>query len=163
MDHLFWFAAGVKRVQSIRIGDLSFVAGVMSTDAAIPSLSWPFIYSSLRQLPPDFICAHQVRRAGRLGRANWVREIAHTSETESAGIGFAVESGLLFAVKLSEQIRASGKRMIAPLSDTGLSCEILFGDAHAPVSWVTSLLAIREFSANLRPAEKLQRLTELSP
>jgi P-type Cu2+ transporter len=117
---------------------------------------------NIEEIPGHGMKAMWNGRSVRLGRTEWVQDIAGATATGSTGIGFAVEAGPLFAIELLEQIRASAKPMIASLSDAGLPCEILSGDAQAPVSRIAAMLGIREFRFGLRPADKLMRLAELS-
>jgi Cu2+-exporting ATPase len=116
---------------------------------------------SVREIPGSGMEALVGSRRVRLGRSNWVAEIA-TSGAQQGGLAFAIESERLFAIALTEQLRPGAKAAFGGLAQRGIPSEILSGDSASAVSAVASSLGVADFSAGLRPGEKRDRLAELA-
>ncbi len=100
-------------------------------------------------------------RRARLGRSEWVAEIA-ASGAQQEGLAFAIENERSFAIALTEQLRPGAKAALEGLTQRGIPSEILSGDSAIAVSAVASSLDVADFWAGLRPGEKHARLAELA-
>jgi Cu2+-exporting ATPase len=116
---------------------------------------------SAKEIPGSGMEALMAGRRARLGRSDWVAEIA-ASGAQQEGLAFAVEGGRAFAISLTEQLRPGAKAALEGLVQRGIVSEILSGDSAAAVSAVASSLDVADFSAGLRPGEKYDRLAELA-
>lgn len=96
----------------------------------------------------------------RLGRTDWVAEIASKSsaETTESGSAFAVEGGPMYVSNFTETLRADGSWMVSSLQQQDISCRIVSGDHEAPVSAVSRALGMNGFQAAMRPGDKLDYL-----
>jgi len=116
---------------------------------------------SVREIPGSGMEAIVGGRRVRLGRSEWVTEIA-VSGAQQEGLAFAIENERSFAIALTEQLRPGAKAALEGLAEHGIASEILSGDSMSAVSAVASSLSVTAFSAGLRPGEKRDRLAELA-
>ena len=108
--------------------------------------------------------AHEIPGAGveamvgakrcRLGRADWVAEIA-TKPPQTDGLAFAVEGQPATAIRLAETLRAGAADAIADLAAQGLAPRILSGDHPAAVAAVARQLDVDVADAARTPADKI--------
>ncbi|HEX2019151.1 MAG TPA: heavy metal translocating P-type ATPase [Aurantimonas sp.] len=98
----------------------------------------------------------------RLGRADWVAEIAAPDAPPPAdGPAFAVEGGPCGGFVLAETLRADTAAAIEGLGKSRLGVELLSGDAEAPVDRLARGLGIDRFAAAQTPAMKIARIRAL--
>jgi P-type Cu2+ transporter len=118
--------------------------------------------TDLREVPGDGIEARYQDRRVRLGRRDWVREIAEKSSGSDAdqGVAFALEGGLLYLTQLRETLRSDARWTVRKLQSDGLPCSILSGDNEASVARIAARLDIARFRAVMRPGEKLEDLNQ---
>lgn len=115
--------------------------------------------TDLHEVPGHGVEARVDGKLVRLGRRNWVGEIAQTPVSNSSGVAFAVEGGAAVITTLSEQVRAGAKPMLDALRRRGISITLLSGDGEEPVSALARRLEIADFRADLKPGDKLAHLT----
>ncbi|RLQ87145.1 heavy metal translocating P-type ATPase [Notoacmeibacter ruber] len=103
-------------------------------------------------------------RRARLGRADWVQEIAAAS-TEDAnrgdGLSFAFQNEPIRRIELEESLRPQAAATVDRLRESGFETEILSGDGPVTVAAVARRLGLSKWTAQCRPAGKLARLDEL--
>jgi Cu2+-exporting ATPase len=116
---------------------------------------------SVKEIPGSGMEALVGSRRARLGRSEWVAEIA-ASGARQEGLAFGVEKERLFAIAITEQLRPGAKAALEGLAERGIPSEILSGDSASAVSAVASSLGVAVFSGGLRPGEKHDRLAELA-
>ena len=99
----------------------------------------------------------------RLGRPDWVSEIAASATPRKVGgdIAFAVEGGKQTAFVLFEKLREDSARTIHTLKQMGLPIEILSGDNAAKVAAIASELGVENFHFAQTPADKIGRIEAL--
>ncbi len=102
----------------------------------------------------------------RLGRPEWVREIANGGNRAETGgsnsvTAFAVEGGEPVIFHLSDALRPGAGGAVAALKQAGLECEILSGDAEGPVDHVAAELGIANAAFGLTPKDKIALLADL--
>ena len=102
----------------------------------------------------------------RLGRANWVAEIAASGGRQRNGPGekglcFAVAGGQAVPICLNETLRPDAKASIDRLRAAGLDPEILSGDDRASVSAIAQMLEIEKWRAGQLPADKIRLIEAL--
>ncbi len=106
-------------------------------------------------------------RKVRLGRRNWVAEIAASdglatpAASTSSEVCFAIAGGEIVSFQLSDTLRADAATVVRDLRSKGMSLEILSGDAAAPVGAVAAQLGIEKAFSGLKPADKTARVEEL--
>lgn len=93
----------------------------------------------------------------RLGRAGWALAAPDAVE----GTVLARDGRLEAQFHFIDQLRPQAGAAIRALKAQGLAVEILSGDQPAAVADVATRLGITVWSANMQPAMKLARLTEL--
>jgi P-type Cu2+ transporter len=116
---------------------------------------------SVQEIPGSGMEATTNGRRVRLGRPDWVAEIA-ASGIQQEGLAFAMEGECAFVTSLSEQLQPGAKAALNGLAERGIRSQILSGDSASGVSEVASLLGVADFSAGLRPGEKHDLLAELA-
>jgi P-type Cu2+ transporter len=114
--------------------------------------------SELREVPGFGVEARFEGRRARLGRKDWVAEIAGADVPSASGMAFAMEGETLALTQLSERVRPGAAAMIATLRGRNLSIAMLSGDGREPVSAMARGLAIADWQAELKPDEKLRYL-----
>jgi Cu2+-exporting ATPase len=119
--------------------------------------------SDLHEIPGHGVEAMFNGTCLRLGRRDWVAEIAVGTETPlGSGTSFAVEGGPERTVRLHENLRQGAEATVATLRQRGLQAQILSGDAIGPVAAIAEKLGISDFRWALRPGEKLDVLMAAS-
>ncbi len=127
-------------------------------DPATPSAE------AIREEPAAGIEARFDGRLARLGRADWVAEIADRPADAAAprsGLAFAFEGDPLRPIELAESLRPQAVRTVEAIGDRGLPVELLSGDGPRAVSAIAERLGIADRRAECRPADKLARLDAL--
>ncbi len=99
-------------------------------------------------------------RRVRLGRADWVAEIA-AGEAPEAGPAFALEGEPAVSFALAETLREGAVEACAALEAAGLAPEIVSGDAETPVRAITARLGLARALWGQRPADKIARIRAL--
>ena len=99
----------------------------------------------------------------RLGRAEWVAEIA--TETGAgrnpSGTAFAQEGGRMAVFSFHETLREGAREAVAALAERGLEPELLSGDAEGPVRTIVRRIGIARARAGCSPAGKIAHLQSL--
>jgi P-type Cu2+ transporter len=116
----------------------------------------------IREVPGYGVAASWNGREVRLGRSDWVADIASSHRQDEDGPSFAIEAEPAYSIEIAEQLRPGAPQMMAHLASQGLRAEMLSGDSAAAVSRIASALGMIEVRSDLRPADKLARLAELS-
>lgn len=99
-------------------------------------------------------------RRARLGRTEWVAEIASGREPES-GPAFAFEGAPAAPFGLTETLRPNANMAVDGLRNAGIAVAMLSGDDAAPARRVATLLDIEDVSHGMTPAQKVARLDSL--
>ena len=121
------------------------------------------------QAPADVAGIREIAGAGvegmsggrrvRLGRPQWVGEIARTG---GDGVAFAREGEPAFATQLAETLRDGAAGIGRKLAACGLATEILSGDSEPAVAAVARATGIGRHLAGLRPRDKIARMEALA-
>jgi Cu2+-exporting ATPase len=117
---------------------------------------------AVREHPGLGVSAVWKGRQVRLGRPDWVAEIAPASNWQSGSIAFGLDGAPAFAVDFAEQLRPGAGALVETLSCANIDFEILSGDSHSHVSRIARALGIADFRAGLLPAAKVARLASLA-
>lgn len=99
-------------------------------------------------------------RRARLGRAEWVGEIAQVED----GLGspaFAFEGGQAIAFDLSETLRDGAHAAISDLQSAGIPVSMLSGDSSERASGIARTLGIKDVHHGATPAQKIAMLEDL--
>lgn len=97
----------------------------------------------------------------RLGRANWVNQIADgASEALESGPCFAIEHQKPTQIQMSEEIRQGAGSAIAQLKELGIASEILSGDAAAKVADLAGKTGVTQYSAEQFPDDKFNAMVQ---
>jgi len=120
----------------------------------------PATLAEVREVPGFGVEGRARGMRARLGRADWVAELAGPGQAPAV-TAFAVEGGTLAGFSLAESLRPEAARAVAELSAAGLEPELLSGDAEAPVQAVARQLGIARVSWRQTPTEKIARLEAL--
>ena len=120
--------------------------------------------TSIHEIPGYGVEAVVNEKFTRLGRAEWVAEIATPpiSTPNSSGLSFAVEDSPLYSVQLDESLRAGTVQTVQAFEKLGIASEVLSGDLERAVKRTSIHAGIMRYRFGLKPGEKLQRLNELS-
>lgn len=99
----------------------------------------------------------------RLGRPDWVAEIAAHGETLPDGgrLGFAMSGTKPVWFGLEETMRAGAQDALSSLQRQHVSSEILSGDSAEPVQRIAEQLGIDHVGAGETPASKFARIKQL--
>lgn len=99
----------------------------------------------------------------RLGRPQWVAEIAAPSDDAPQGyhLSFACSGAAPVWFELQETMRAEAKEALAALDRQKISSEILSGDSAEPVRRIADELGIDTVGVGETPASKFARINEL--
>lgn len=102
-------------------------------------------------------------RLVRLGRTNWVNEIADRSgtQTSSEGVAFVVEGRHSGYFHLEETLRQDAKQAITLLRTSKKQIEILSGDSEPAVRKIASVLGIEEVRFGQTPKSKFAHIQDL--
>lgn len=120
--------------------------------------------SSIHEIPGCGVEAKIGDKMTRLGRAEWVAEIAtlSTLSPNAAGLSFALEGGPIYSVQLDESLRVGAARTVQAFEQNGIVSEVLSGDLERAVKSLSMHAGIAHYRFGLKPGEKLQCLNELS-
>jgi Cu2+-exporting ATPase len=116
--------------------------------------------SSLKEVPGQGIQAIHEGARLRLGRSEWVAEIAATSaeSADGSGVAFVREGDALVMFNLEDQVRSDASATVAGLKQAGLSIEVLSGDHVDAVAGVAKDIGIEHYYGRMTPAEKIQHI-----
>lgn len=99
-------------------------------------------------------------RRARLGRADWVGEIADISQN-AASPAFAFEGGTAVSFDLSETLRQGAGQAVAALTAAGIPVSMLSGDMESRARRVAGELGIGDVRHGATPADKIETLETL--
>ncbi len=99
----------------------------------------------------------------RLGRTDFALSGPRADTMPSAGseVVLSRDGALLATFEFADEPRRDAGAAVVSLSALGLGVEILSGDKQGPVAALARKLGIPDFRAAIRPAGKVQRLTDL--
>jgi Cu2+-exporting ATPase len=117
--------------------------------------------ADIREVPGHGIEGRAGGKTVRLGRSQWVGEIAAAEGNSAAGLSFAVAGSPKRGFILSETLRENARQAVRALQDAGLVPEILSGDAPAAVRSVAMQLDVPAYTAEATPQDKIDHLEEL--
>lgn len=117
----------------------------------------------IREVPGFGVKADYSGKQVRLGRPRWAVEIGkwQAGMENRATSAFAVAGGTVQSFVLASDLAEDAREAVKRLNRNGLSAEILSGDRPAAVQSVANQLGINQWSAEMTPAGKTQRLDEL--
>ena len=115
----------------------------------------------IREWPGCGIAAIWQGRRVRLGRPDWVAEIADKDAAVAEGVGFAVEGQSSASFVLAESLRTGSHEAVEALRSAGLATELLSGDGEVAVRRVAGELGIAHAAAGQSPAAKIERIRAL--
>ena len=128
------------------------------------------IASGLRETPSDVTGTKEVPgfgvegwiagRRARLGRAEWVAEIAQDAKG-AASPAFGFDDGPSFSFTLTETLRDGAPEAVAYLKTAGFGVSLLTGDMQDRASAVATTLGILDVSYGATPADKIDALEAL--
>jgi P-type Cu2+ transporter len=118
----------------------------------------------VHEVPGHGVEALQDGKRIRLGRKDWVAEIAVPwgDLEEQTGVAFAIEGSGLFLASVAETLRDNAADMVENLKRNGVEASILSGDGRAQVERIAGKTGIGNFTACLKPGEKLSRLQAMA-
>jgi Cu2+-exporting ATPase len=152
------------RATAIPLGMLSSVAKALAQRSVHPasralakalSGSSEVLLSELREYAGQGVEAVVEGKRARLGRAEWVAEIAAVDQVGEGHTAFALEDGPLYLSSFIEQVRPDAADVIASLAQRGIRSTILSGDARATVARLARELGVADYQAELKPGQKL--------
>lgn len=101
----------------------------------------------------------------RIGRPDWVADLAGIGVSEELGRGAWVAlgngDGLLAAYRVADRLRPDAAEAVAAMQADGITVEIASGDAPSAVETVANRLNITRWQARMSPEDKLARLRQL--
>ncbi|WP_438753857.1 cation-translocating P-type ATPase [Pararhizobium sp. O133] len=100
-------------------------------------------------------------RTWRLGRASWATS-ATAPDGSVAGTVLSKDGLVVATFDFIDVLRREAVKAVSMLGSDGLRMEVLSGDKQAAVAHVASQLSIRDFSAGVLPADKVNRLQALA-
>lgn len=110
--------------------------------------------------PGNGIEAQFQGKSVRLGRADWVAEIA-TDPAGFAGSAFAIEGGWVGRISYGETLRKGAIHAVELLQEYGLELEVLSGDAKGPVGTIAQQLGVLNAKHDQQPLDKINRIAAL--
>jgi P-type Cu2+ transporter len=113
---------------------------------------------NLREVPGHGVEAEIDGHKARLGRHDWVAEIAMADTNDKPGIAFAVEGQSMALTTVVEQIRPGARAMLEDFQSHGIAAKILSGDHVKQVEIMARKLGFASYEASLKPGEKLHHL-----
>lgn len=154
---------------------ISGVAKALALNSTHPASSaladhlrwWPALkITGITELPGHGMEGVWNDRKIRLGRAEWVREIARPVEPEEPnmrdrGLGFAIAGEQPYYFQLGETLRPGAKAALDQLRQAGLDPEILSGDDPESVAIIARALEVENWHGRQLPAEKIARIERL--
>ncbi|WP_218141174.1 heavy metal translocating P-type ATPase [Citreimonas salinaria] len=121
----------------------------------------PAPVEDLRETPGCGVEGRVAGRRARLGRADWVAEIASGALPTASGPAFALEGGPVSVFTLSETLRDGVAEAVAAFRAAGLRVEILSGDGAGAVEAVARKIAFDAVHHGATPADKIAHLKAL--
>ena len=117
--------------------------------------------SEAREIPGNGIEARIGACIWRLGRPGWAVE----GDGERSGSGPWLSRDGIFVGRfdVSDTLREGAATAVAALKDSGLSVELLSGDAEEETRRVAKLTGIGQMSGRQRPEDKVSRLEDAPP
>lgn len=120
----------------------------------------------LRETPGCGVEAVVGGQRARLGRPDWVAEIATGGRTTAdatggSGPAFAIAGGPLSTFTVAETLRDGATEAVAALRASGMRVELLSGDGQEAVQAVARDIAFDRVGWGATPAQKIARLEEL--
>lgn len=115
--------------------------------------------SEIQELPGYGLEAKFGQLRIRLGKADWVNEIA--SGGVSQGSAFAVEGKRVTGFQIGETLRPRAYETIAQLKEQGFQPELISGDTKGAVAKVAGRLGISAALHDQRPKDKIERIAAL--
>lgn len=118
---------------------------------------------TIREVPGFGVEGRMDGKAVRLGRADWVNEIADISAQppQSEGVAFAVEQQNPGHFFLDETLRQDAAAAVSLLRRNGKHIEILSGDSETPVRKIAKLLDINDIRFGETPKSKFAHIQDL--
>ena len=121
----------------------------------------PAPVDSYRETPGCGVEAVVDGRRARLGRADWVGEIAEGGQPQGTGPAFAIESGPLSIFTVAETLRDGAAEAVAAFRAAGMRVELLSGDGRDAVETIARDIPFDTIRWGATPAEKISRLETL--
>ncbi len=114
----------------------------------------------LREVPGQGVEAEVDGKITRLGRMDWVAEIAGDGKAQNTGIGiaFAIADHQVFLSTLTERIRPDARAMLDYFAGRNISTTMLSGDGAEQVCAIARTLQMSCAQAQLKPGDKLAYL-----
>jgi Cu2+-exporting ATPase len=97
----------------------------------------------------------------RLGRPDWVGEIAAGGTVDLSGVWFALEGEAAHAFMLDERLREDAGESVACLMAGGREPQMLSGDNAGAVAKIAAALGIESWLAGQVPADKIAHVKQL--
>lgn len=152
--------------------DTARALGALSTHPAsravakLPPLTsaQPPAVSAVQEFPGKGVQALCDGQTVRLGRPQWVSEIADSTAPTGATDGrvhFARAGSAALSFALTETLREQAADTIAALKKAGVSTELLSGDNTDAVARMAKTLSLEEWRGEQSPAEKIERIESL--
>ncbi|MCC0028957.1 MAG: heavy metal translocating P-type ATPase [Brucellaceae bacterium] len=119
---------------------------------------------AIREVPGHGVEGRKAGRLVRLGRRDWVAEIAgKTADDDHASdaLAFAREGGALGGFRLLETLREGAAEAVWGLKAAGLGVELISGDAAPAVRRIADAVGIADAVAGATPASKIERVQAL--
>ncbi|GMU67989.1 MAG: carbonate dehydratase [Steroidobacteraceae bacterium] len=152
-EHALALAAALARGSRHPVAQA--IAGSVAATAALPAAE------SLRTEAGGGLEAFVDGRRLRLGRADFALGTAAMPAGLADAVVLADDNGPIAAFRLSERLRTDARATVDALVADGLVPGILSGDDATRVAAAAARLGIAQWSARLRPADKLAQLHEL--
>ena len=118
--------------------------------------------TDIREHPGDGVEGMFRGKRARLGRAQWVDEIAAPATTQGSALSFAFEGMPPRSITLGEIVRHGAADLMGHADRNGITMEIVSGDAPEPVARLAEKLGIPQWQADQRPADKIARIAALA-
>jgi Cu2+-exporting ATPase len=115
--------------------------------------------AEVREIPGNGIEARVGGHRWRLGRHGWAVE--GDSDPNGSGPWLARDGIFVGRFDVSDTLREGAAAAVAALKDSGLSVELLSGDAEEETRRVARLTGIEQTSGRQRPEDKVNRLEAL--
>lgn len=116
----------------------------------------------IREVPGSGIEAKHAGKIVRLGRPDWVAEIASETAQDTATLAFAVQGQQGRAMTLGEHLRTGAADTVTMLDRLGVPTEIVSGDARSAVSRLAQRIGIPTWFSGQKPADKIARIRHLA-
>lgn len=119
--------------------------------------------ADIREKPGFGVEGTRAGRTVRLGRRDWVAEIATEGSrgAETGSLAFARQGGALHGFTLLETLRAGAGDAICALRDDDFGVEVVSGDAALAVRRIADETGIADMTAEATPATKIERIRAL--